>query len=114
MRSGLLVFSPPAASRARCSPRDPEGVVGSTSRGWKWVGLGVEMGGVRWWRWVGLGICKVGGVRSEYLRYCRSEKKVTVNGKAPHMSTFFSKRWAFCFGNESLPLLRKSGDYNNG
>ncbi len=45
MRSGLLVFSPPAASRARCSPRDPEGVVGSTSRGWKWVGLGVEMGG---------------------------------------------------------------------
>ncbi len=45
MRSGLLVFSPPAASRARCSPRDPEGEIGSTSRGWKWVGLGVEMGG---------------------------------------------------------------------
>lgn len=31
--------------------------------GWRWVGLGVEMGS-RGWRWVGLGICDVGGVGS--------------------------------------------------
>ncbi len=27
--------------------KDPGGGVGSTSRGWRWVGLGVEMGGFR-------------------------------------------------------------------
>ncbi len=35
-------------------------------RGWRWVGLGVEIGGFKdqGWRWVGVGICKVGGVGS--------------------------------------------------
>ncbi len=39
----------PNSSRARCNPQDPGGVVGSTARGW---------------RLVGLGICKVGVVGS--------------------------------------------------
>ncbi len=43
-------------SRARCSPQDPGCVVGSTSRGRRLVGLGMEIGrrlGIRGWRWVG-------------------------------------------------------------
>ncbi len=39
--------------------KDPEGRDGSTSRGWRWVGLGIR----GWWR-VGLGECKVGGFGS--------------------------------------------------
>ncbi len=34
--------------------KDPGGGAGSTSRGWRWVGLGVETGGFKGWRWVGL------------------------------------------------------------
>ncbi len=35
-------------------------------RGWRWVGLGVEMGGFRdqGWRWVGLGV-EMGGFRDQ-------------------------------------------------
>ncbi len=39
--------------------KDPEGRDGSTSRGWRWVGLGIR----GWWQ-VGLCECKVGGFGS--------------------------------------------------
>lgn len=31
----------------RCRTKDPGGGVGSTSRGWRWVGLGMATGGFR-------------------------------------------------------------------
>ncbi len=34
-------------SRACCSPQVSGGVVGSTSRGWRLVGLGVDIGGFK-------------------------------------------------------------------
>ncbi len=34
-------------SKACCSTQYPGGMVASTSRGWRFVGLGVEMGGFR-------------------------------------------------------------------
>ncbi len=62
LKTSTLEYLGPA-SRGRCSPQDPGGVVGSTSRG-----VGVEKGRFRGidggWRWVGLGICKVEGVGS--------------------------------------------------
>ncbi len=68
MQIARLISSPSLQNK------DPGGGVGSTSRGWRLVGLGVEMGGfrglewvglgIRGWRRVGLGLCKVGGVGS--------------------------------------------------
>ncbi len=66
-----------------CRTKYQGGVVGSTSTGWRWVGLGTRgwrwVGlGIRGWRWVGLGICKVGGVGSEsnhasYILFCSED-----------------------------------------
>ncbi len=41
------MYYPGKFSSPSLQNKDPGGGVGSTSRGWRWVGLGVEMGGFR-------------------------------------------------------------------
>ncbi len=80
--------------------KDPGGGVGSTSRGWRWVSLGVGKGGfkgwgwvglgIRGWRWVGLGICKVGGVGSGSNLapwiLCSTVRTISIS-RTPHSAT---------------------------
>jgi len=72
-------------------PQLRRGRVGSRSKGWRWVGLGVGLG-IRGRSWVSVGVCKVGGVgsgsdSSPWISCSAVRTEVDLISTSPHRPT---------------------------